>query len=174
MSPVDLMGRMPRDTRKRRIRASEHKIRRMDLKGFERIVAHGPLPLPLSSCLQRKFRPLAPFTAPTNIRAPRRKRVYSSSSEWIESTRFSSSEACGGGGRRKTMRAIRRETHFGVFTRAVGMHPPSERESSTPRGMSRKLRQGGDSLQNVYYRFEKRHARIAWCHASGCLVEGLA
>lgn len=26
-------------TRKRRIRAGEHKIRRMDLKGFERIVA---------------------------------------------------------------------------------------------------------------------------------------
>lgn len=39
--PVDLMGwarSAPRDTRKRRIRAGEHKIRRMDLKGFERIV----------------------------------------------------------------------------------------------------------------------------------------
>lgn len=48
MNPVDLMGRMPRDTRKRRIRAGEHKIRRMDLKGFERIVAHGP-PFPWTS-----------------------------------------------------------------------------------------------------------------------------
>jgi len=36
------MGRTPRDTRKRRIRAGEHKIRRMDLKGFERIVARSP------------------------------------------------------------------------------------------------------------------------------------
>lgn len=34
-------ARMPRDTRKRRIRAGEHKIRRMGLKGFERIVV-GP------------------------------------------------------------------------------------------------------------------------------------
>lgn len=35
-------ARMPRDTRKRRIRAGEHKIRRMGLKGFERIVARAP------------------------------------------------------------------------------------------------------------------------------------
>lgn len=48
-------ARMPRDTRKRRIRAGEHKIRRMDLKGFERIVARVP---PLAKISLSLFPPI--------------------------------------------------------------------------------------------------------------------
>lgn len=127
MSPVDLMGRMmPRDTRKRRIRAGEHKIRRMDLKGFERIVAHGaPLPsLPLAKVSPPHLPTSVPLVESVDtVGIPSGLRVR-------DSPRAKRAEATG----KRTIH-VRGETRFDVFARAVAMRPASERRNSIPRGV---------------------------------------
>lgn len=101
-----------RGTRKRRIRAGKHKIRRMELKGFERIaeVAH---------CLRRKSR------LPTYILVFSRRVDFSRcpqrSREWIEKALFSLENRRKHPRKKRGGRAID-EMHFGAtgreFTRA--------------------------------------------------------
>lgn len=154
MSPVDLIGRMPRDTRKRRIRAGEHKIRRMDLKGFERIVAYEPPPLPLSakvsfSCPPPHLPIFVPLAESVDI-----VRVPSGLGVLLEQRR------------RKMICAVRGESSTLAFSQELsGCARHGNGKTVFLAGMKPEARKNL-LPENIYYRFEKWHARITRCHVS--------
>lgn len=133
-------------------------------------------PIPLSPAFSESLalsRPLG-CPSPTGVRVPLAEGVgYSSNSEWIESTRFSSErskDGDGDGGGKGGKRCAREEEKrtFGVFTKAVGMPPGigtgkqySSRDEARGRELRGEKRRPPLLLENVYYRFEKRGTLVS-------------